>query len=255
MSSARRSRDSATAPAFVPPLAAVAGIVYSSWVLQFLINPHLDAVNGYVSELSATDQPYHGFFSGCDFLAGAVSIAVAALVVRRFRPRGWALGGWLALLLFGAFSIGDSLLAMDCAPNSDPTCALRERAGTVSFAHEFHSVTSTLVVMSGIVSLIALTIAARRYGRWPVLARWSWPVMVVETTAALATLPLMYFGLALGVMERIQVTVISVWLFVIATELYTGRRRARAAGRIVTRPVRPAGDGSPTAVRERAASP
>lgn len=237
----------------MPPLAAIAGIVYSSWVLQFLINPRLDAVNGYVSELSATDQPYHGFFSGCDFLAGALSITVGVVVLRRLRPRGWALVGWLALVLFGIFSIGDSLFAMDCAPNSDPTCALRERAETVSFAHEFHSVTSTLVVTSGIVSLIALTIAARRYGRWPVLARWSWPVMVAETSTALATLPLMYFGLVLGVMERIQVTVISVWLFVIAVELYTGRRRALAGGRIVTRPVGRA-RGGPRTVREKATS-
>ncbi|GAB3987406.1 hypothetical protein GCM10029978_106090 [Actinoallomurus acanthiterrae] len=252
MSSSERSRDQGTVPAFVPPLAAVAGVVYSSWILQFLLNPHLDAVNGYVSELSATDQPYRGLFSGCDFLAGTLSITVAAVVLRRLRPRGWALAGWLALLLFGIFSIGDSLFAMDCAPNSDPTCALRERAEKVSFAHEFHSVTSTLVVTSGIVSLIALTIAARRYGRWPVLARWSWPVMVVETTTALATLPLMYFGLTLGVMERIQVTVISVWLFVIAVELYTGRRRARAPGRIVTRPIRRTGD---PAVREKATFP
>ncbi|WP_345354975.1 DUF998 domain-containing protein [Actinoallomurus liliacearum] len=252
MTSARPAREAAMIPAFLPVLAAVAGVVYSSWILQFLIDPKLDAVNGYVSELSATDQPYHGFFSGCDFLAGALSIVVAAVVLRRLRPRGWALVGWAALLWFGVFSIGDSLFAMDCAPNSDPTCALRERAGTVSFAHEFHSVTSTLVVTSGIVSLIALTIAARRYGRWPVLARWSWPVMVVETGTALGTLPLMYFGLMLGVMERVQVTVISVWLFVIAVELYTGRRRARVAWTAL-RPVGPPDDRS--AVREQAASP
>jgi Protein of unknown function (DUF998) len=255
VNSARRSVDSATVPAFVPLLAAVAGVVYSSWVLQFLINPRLDAVNGYVSELSASDQPYHPFFAGCDFLAGVLSITVAAVVLRRLLPRGWALVGWLALLLFGVFSIGDSLFAMDCAPNSDPTCALRERAENVSFAHEFHSVTSVLVVTSGIVSLIALTIAARRYGRWPVLARWSWPVMVVETTTALATLPLMYFGLVLGIMERVQVTVISVWLFVIAVELYTGRRRAFASGSPVARSAGRAGRRSPSAVREKATSP
>ncbi|MCO5974681.1 DUF998 domain-containing protein [Actinoallomurus soli] len=253
MTSARPARDPATLPACLPVLAAIAGVVYSSWVLQFVINPKLDPVNGYVSELSATDQPYHGFFSGCDFFSGTLSIVVAAIVLRRLRPGGWALVGWLSLLLFGVFSIGDSLFAMDCAPNSDPTCALRERAGTVSFAHEFHSVTSTLVVTSGIVSLIALTIAARRYGRWPVLARWSWPVMVVETSTTLGTLPLMYFGLMLGVMERVQVTVISVWLIVIAVELYTGRRRALAAGPPALHPdARP--DGRSTE-REKATTP
>jgi hypothetical protein len=127
---------------------------------------------------------------------------------------------------------------MDCAPNSDTTCALRERAGKVSFAHQFHSVTSTCVVTGGIVSLIALTIAARRDRRWPVIARWSWLLLVLETVAAAATLPLMYFGVLLGVIERVQVAMISIWLFVIAGQLYTDRRRrpvSRAPGQAAVR--------------------
>lgn len=228
MSSPADSRGTGGIPGFVPVLAAVAGIVYSAWVLQFFVNPRLDPVNGYVSELSATDQPYHVLFSATDFLSGTLSIIVAALVLARRRPRGWAATGWAALAAFGAFSIADSLSAMDCAPNSDTTCALRERAGQVSFAHQFHSVTSVLVVTSGIVSLIALTIAARRRGGLPVIARWSREITIAETTTAVATLPLMYFGVLLGVMERIQVTVISLWLLVIAGELYAARRRARA---------------------------
>jgi hypothetical protein len=236
-------------PAVVPVLAAVAGVAYGAWILQFLINPQLDAVNGYVSELSASDQPFHYLFAAADFLAGALMIIVGGAVLRRLKPRRSALAGWLALTVFGAFSIGDSLFAMDCAPNSDTTCALRERAGKVSFAHQFHTVTSACVVTAGIVSLIALTIAARRHCRWPVIARWSWPLMVLETVTALATLPLMYLGVLLGVIERVQVSVISLWLFVIAGELYAGRRRQRRTPRAATR-TGFARDGS---VRERAA--
>ncbi|MCW2948056.1 MAG: hypothetical protein JWR24_4773 [Actinoallomurus sp.] len=224
MSSSRGSRDPGTVPAFVPVLAAVAGITYGSWILQFAINPQLDPVNGYVSELSASDQPFHYLFAASDFLSGLLTIIVTGAVLVLLRPRGWALAGWLALLVFGVFSIGDSLFAMDCAPNSDTTCALRERAGKVSFAHQFHTVTSACVVTAGIVSLLALTIAARRFRGWPVIARWSWLLMVAETATALATLPLMYFGVLLGVIERVQVAVISLWLFVIAGELYAGRR-------------------------------
>ena len=90
------------------------------------------------------------------------------------RTELFRLVGWLALVVFGVFSIADSLFAMDCAPNSDTTCALRERAGKVSFAHQFHSVTSVCVVTAGIISLIALTVASRRHRRLPVIARWSW---------------------------------------------------------------------------------
>ena len=240
------SREPSVVPAFAWLLAALAGFTYASWVLQFAVNPGLDPVNGYVSELSASDQPYHYLFAAGDLASGLLVIAMVAVVIRSLRPRGHALAGWLALVMFGAFSIADSAFAMDCAPNSDTTCALRERAGKVSFAHQFHSVTSTCVVMAGIISLIALTIASRRgHGRnplgerspgrhgpggLPVIARWSWPLLVVETVTAAATLPLMYLGMFLGVMERIQVAMISIWLFVIAAQLYAGRRRPRRRG-------------------------
>lgn len=235
MSSPADSRGAGGIPAFAPILAAVAGVAYSAWILQFFVNPRLDPVNGYVSELSATDQPHHDLFSAADFLSGTLSILVAAFVLRRWRPRGWAAAGWAALAVFGAFSIADSLSAMDCAPNSDTTCALRERAGKVSFAHQFHSVTSALVVVSGIAGIVALTIAARRRGGLPMIARWSREIAIAETVTAVATLPLMYFGVLLGVMERVQVIVISLWLFVIAGELHAARRRTGALARAQAR--------------------
>jgi hypothetical protein len=112
----------------------------------------------------------------------------------------------------------------------------------VSFAHQFHSVTSVCVVTAGIVSLIALTIAARRSRRWPVIARWSWLLLLVETATALATLPLMYFGVLLGVIERVQVAMVSMWLFVIAGQLYADRHRPPGP-REPTRQERQAGPG------------
>lgn len=237
------SREPGALPAVAWLAAALAGLAYASWVLQLALNRGLDPVNGYVSELSASDQPYHVLFSAADFASGMLTIVMVALVLRAVRPRGWELAGWLALVLFGVFSIADSLFAMDCAPNSDTTCALRERAGKVSFAHQFHSVTSVCVVSAGIASLVALTVAARRGRRRPVIARWGWPLLVVETVTALATLPLMYFGVLLGVVERVQVSMISIWLFVIAAQLYADRHRPTP---------RPAEPRPPDGARERA---
>jgi Protein of unknown function (DUF998) len=250
-----RTRGPGVVPAFAWLLAALAGVTYASWVLQFVLNPELDPVNGYVSELSATDQPYHLLFSAGDFVSGLLMIAVVAVVLRAVRPRGHALAGWLALLVFGVSSIGDALFAMDCAPNSDTACALLERAGKVSFAHQFHSVTSAFVVAAAIVSLVALTVAAR-HARLPVIARWGWPLLLAETAAAVATLPLMYSGVLLGVVERVQVALISLWLFAIAGQLYADRRRgpratssgARAAWSAPARPA-PERRGSRTTVR------
>src|SRR5215813_12090446 len=81
------SREPNAVPAFAWLLAALAGITYASWVLQFAINPELDPVNGYVSELSASDQPFHRLFAAGDFVSGLLTIAVVVIVLRALRPQ------------------------------------------------------------------------------------------------------------------------------------------------------------------------
>jgi hypothetical protein len=161
-------------------LAAVAGVSYTAWILEFLLSPDIDVVDGYVSELSARGQPYRLVFSAGDFTTGVLTVGVALAALLMLRRRPWAVAGWSALGLFGLWAIGDSVFSMDCAPSIDTTCALRERADQVSFSHQFHSVTSSLVIFFGIAALLALSIAARRYGWWPALARWGWLLALTE---------------------------------------------------------------------------
>jgi hypothetical protein len=117
---------------------------------------------------------------------------------------------------------------MDCAPSMDTGCALRERAEQVSFSHQFHSVTSSVVIFSGIVAILALSLAARRYGWWPALARWGWMLAIAEACCAVATLVLMLLGQWLGLAQRIQVTILCLALFVIAWALLAERGREAA---------------------------
>lgn len=210
--------------------AAVAGLSYSSWILEFPLHTKIDVVDGYVSELSATDQHWHRLFSAGDLVTGILVIftAVSGLVLLRRRP--WTVLGWGFLLLFGVSAIGDAVFSMDCAPSMDTSCALRERVGKVSFAHQFHDVTSGLVIMSGIAALLALSVAARRYGWWPVLARWGPVLAAAEACTATATLALMFFGLWLGLAQRVQISILCVGLLVIARALCSRDQAARPAG-------------------------
>jgi hypothetical protein len=217
-------------PQVVAWLAAVAAVTYSSWVLGYLLRPGLDAVDGYVSELSASDQPLHWVFSGGDLVTGVIMIGVSIVALLRLRRRPWAVAGWIFLLLFGIWAIGDATFSMDCAPSMDTTCALRERAGNVSFSHEFHSVTSSVVITCGIAALLCLSIAARRYGWWPALARWGWPLALVEAAAAVLTLALMWAGRWLGLVQRIQITILCLGLFLIAWALWEKPRVVRRRG-------------------------
>lgn len=214
-----------TVPPIVAGLAGVAAVTYSSWVLGFLFRPELDWVDGYVSELSAGDQPLNWVFGGGDLVTGVLMIFVACVALMRLERRPWAVAGWVALVSFGVWAIGDALFDMDCAPSLDTTCALRERAGLLSFSHTFHSVTSTGVISSGVVSLLCLSIAARRYDWWPAMARWGWLLALIETAAAAGTVFLLWKGFGGGLVQRLQITVLCAGLFVIAWTLRPERAK------------------------------
>jgi hypothetical protein len=223
-------------PVFAGILCGIAAISYSSWVLEVFLDPGIDVRDGYVSELSATDQPYSVVFRAGDLVTGALAIVVASTALVRLRRRPPAVTGWVALLLFGLGAIGDSVFAMDCAPNMDTGCALRERVAQVSFSHQFHALTSGVVVVAGIAAVLALSLAARRYGWWPALARWGWMLAAADAACAVATLALMLAGEPLGLAQRLQISFFCLALLVIAWALLAerepregGERRERVA--------------------------
>ncbi|XVQ10345.1 DUF998 domain-containing protein [Spirillospora sp. CA-255316] len=228
-----------SAPTLAALLALVAAVAYSTFFLEHWLSPEQDGINGYVSELSAVDQPYHSVYSGGDFVTGTLALTVAIIALLTLRRRPWAVIGWVALALFGLCAIGDAVFPLDCAPSLESGCALRERAGNVSFSHSFHAVTSSLVITFGVAALLALSLAARRYGWWPALARWGWLLALAETCCALGTLVAMVLGRWLGIVQRVQISILVLGLLTIAWALYQDRR---AHGRI----------GGTPPVRERA---
>src|SRR4051794_32981185 len=88
------------APAIAAVLAAVAGITYGTFLLEHFLSPNLDGINGYVSELSAVDQPYHVIYSAGDLVTGVLSIVVATICLMTLRRRRWSVTGWVSFALF-----------------------------------------------------------------------------------------------------------------------------------------------------------
>lgn len=218
-------------PMRVIVLALVAAVSYSTFLLENLLSPKLDFFNGYVSELSAADQPFHLVYSAGDFITGVLSILVAVATLRRLTRKPLATAGWAFLGLFGVCAIGDASFPLDCAPSLETWCALRERSEHVSFSHEFHSVTSSAVIVCGVAALLLLSLAARRYAWWPALARWGWLLALAESVFALGTLVAMYLGQWLGIVQRVQISVLCLGLLTIAWALYSDRRDASRATR------------------------
>jgi len=219
-----RPDEAGVAPAFTVAAFATAAVTYASFLLESVLSPEPDVVNGYVSELSAADQPGHLVYNVGDFITGGLVAvaAVTALVTLRRSP--WAVTGWLFLLMFGVATIADAAFPLDCAPSENTTCALLERSGKLSFSHQFHSVTSASAITCATVALFALSVAARRQGRWPSLARWGRPLALANVLAAVAVTALMTVGAWLGIAQRVQISILCLNLLLIAWALQADRR-------------------------------
>ncbi|MFJ5707002.1 DUF998 domain-containing protein [Streptomyces sp. NPDC093105] len=229
-------------------------LAYTAWVLEAVVRTGLDPVRAYVSELAATDQPFGGLFRAADLAAGLLVLTGAALGLRAARARAvpepgvprwartdprragrrpWLLVGWSALALFGAATALDSRLPLSCAATADPGCAAREAAGLLPATHTAHAVSSGLAMAGALVAMTALTVAARRYGLWPPLARTGPALLAlalaatVWTLAAVAAFESGHGGGALGAAQRLQVLLVAVWTGVLAVSV--AREAAREA--------------------------
>ncbi|MFF0481847.1 DUF998 domain-containing protein [Streptomyces sp. NPDC004435] len=237
-------------------------LAYTAWVLEVVVRTGLDPVRTYVSELAAADQPLGGLFRATDLVAGLLVLAgaVLGLLAARTpagppaepgtpswartdpRPSGrrpWLLAGWAALALFGAATAVDSRLPLSCAPTADPECAARETAGLVPATHTAHAVSSGLAMTGALLAMVLLTVAARRYGLWPPLARTGPFLVALELAATAWTLAEVASfeagkGLwALGAGQRLQVLLVAVWTGLLAVSLAregTTRRRSTGGG-------------------------
>ncbi|MEU7566306.1 DUF998 domain-containing protein [Streptomyces fradiae] len=221
---------------FVAVLLALGAFTYSMWLLEGPLATGLDPVQSYVSELAATDQPFGAFFRATDLLAGLLLLATALPPLLAARRRFWAAGGWAALALFGAATAADSRLPLSCAPTVDALCAAREDAGLVPFGHTAHAVSSGLATTGAVTAVVALTVAARRHGWWPPLARTGPVLVVLELAATAWTLVGVaafeaergHWGLGAG--QRAQLLLLAVWLLVLAWSLWRGSGRGGGGG-------------------------
>ncbi|WP_107115212.1 MULTISPECIES: DUF998 domain-containing protein [Streptomyces] len=209
----------------VAVLLVLGALTYSAWLAELPLHTGLDPVQSYVSELAATDQPLGTVFRTTDLVAGVLLLAAALLALTAVERRFWAVAGWAALAVFGAATAADSRLPLSCAPTVDAACVAREDAGLVPATHTAHAVSSTLAMAGAVTAVVALTVAARRYGWWPLLARTG-PLLVplvlaatAWTLAAVAAFEAERGHWALGAGQRLQLLLLAVWLLLLARAL------------------------------------
>ncbi|WP_260610147.1 DUF998 domain-containing protein [Streptomyces sp. WAC06614] len=216
-------------------LLALGAFAYAAWVLEVVLSTGLNPIETYVSELAAQDQPLGGLFRATDFTAGLLAFAGGLLALVRLTTypearRPWATVGWAGVTLFGAATAADAWLPLSCKPTVDPVCAARETAGLVPATHQAHAVSSTLAMCGALVAVVALTVAARRYGWWAPLARTGPLLLAAELAATVWTLGAIALFTAgrgtwaLGAGQRLQVLLVALWLGLLAYSVHRERR-------------------------------
>ncbi|MEV0249972.1 DUF998 domain-containing protein [Nocardia sp. NPDC050712] len=191
----------------------LAGLCYSSWLLEFVLPVHADPVNSFLSELDAEGKPYRWVFSTGDKITATLLIPTALAGLWLFPRRALTTVGWVALLCFSASTIADVLLPLhDCGTPGAPACA--EKA-LFPQLHQPHALSSTLAVTSIAVAVFAFSLAAFRYRpHWRILRELG---LVFLILGALATVWMLVADnlsgdYALGIAQRIQVGAMSLWL-------------------------------------------
>lgn len=218
-------------------LVAVAGVCYSSWVLEFFWATPLDPLRSFLSELDAAHRPHREVYEAGDIITACTSITAAALLLFP-KPlfRGWRpITAVVALAAFGASTLADALLPIDCIPGVDPDCPV-EPSGLLPQLHHIHALTSTLAVFSIFTVMIAATVAAYVDRLWPILRTWGLTVFVIMSVSTVWMLAAdnAHGDFRLGLAQRIQVGGMSVWLVIWAVAIVLEVRRLQASTPLVT---------------------
>lgn len=209
-------------------LILVAGLAYSSWVLQFLWPLQLDPLRTFLSELDAAHRPHRQVYMAGDIITASCAVlAGALLLVPRPVVRPWpAVVAAVAFACFGAATLADVLSPIECIPGVDAGCPA-ERSGLFPQLHHIHALTSTLAVVSISVTMIAATVAAYRFPVWRPLRTLGLAliVLIAMSTIWMLTADNLHGDYRLGLAQRIQVGGMSVWLIVWAATIFGGARR------------------------------
>lgn len=208
---------------------------YNTWVLWKPVNGNARIIDGYLSELSASDQPHDYFFRGGDLTTALILLVLgirALVLLRRYRPSRprWWFVAVAALVLFGLSTFFDAFFAMDCSPTLSALCKVAEESGRLSTIHYAHTYTSVGAQIGIVASMVAAWIAMQRSLVGTLRVRRALLVVCVVEVAALAVMMAMLAAgvSGLGYPQAVMVLAASIWFAGVGVGLAALERQPRA---------------------------
>lgn len=173
--------------------AAVAAVVYSSWIVGYFVNSHV-ALYGTASELAVKGQSFASLFRTGDFIVSACILASALLL---FVSRRIGQSLTIAMyMLFGVFTTLAAYFSLLCSP------VLQQCEGGAVLSRTF--IHTTFGLLAGICLFMAIIVEAQRRKRYKsllIIGSIAWVCLgllsvflgfLVDTPAYQATLQRLY---------------------------------------------------------------
>jgi len=214
-------------------LLVAGGVAYADWVLQLVLPVRADLTSSFVSELSASDQPFHDVFRAADTLGAVLLVlgAVAAWLATRRHAITWAL-----LVLMGACILVETMLPL---VGTFTFGAHLPHPGTHSWWHrisEPHGAASLAETVTFLALVIRCTVQLRHVGVPVATRRWLAVVGIAALllgaldAALTASLLLSGHAVALGLVQRAGVTLTAIWLSAAPAYLLLAGARTTSPG-------------------------
>lgn len=182
----------------------VGPLIYTvTWLVLGFLDPTYSHIRDPISNLSASGVPYAPVMTSIIILF-ALLIVAFAFGLQRSLPAGFW-GGPAALVIAGIGYMGIALFPLDLANPADPNVP--------------HTISASITVFALMFAPVLLLPRLRRDTGWRNLRGYSIATTVLALAfAVLASLPA--FASLQGLMQRLVLTVVVVWMFVIAIRLY-----------------------------------
>ena len=215
----------------IPLIAVLAALCFNNWLLGPLLNYHLFASNGSVSEFSATNQPYYLIFRTFDIFSGLLFALLALLLAQFLQQKDkWRHTLVLGLAILGIANVLDAFFTLPCAETLDKVCNVPINISLRHLEIPSHGYSSVIIA----ICYFLLPLAGILYGR----AKNFKYLMVFSVIAALVAL--VSFASAIseyvssqsfsvrtsGFGQEAQMIVMGVWLITWAFDVCKPKLRA-----------------------------
>jgi len=130
-------------------LIAIGILIYSTWIFEFFLNPHLSLTQSYVSELAVHGQPNLYYFRIVNLVGSSLTSIGFLELLNQFKNDGLKTTKIfvLSMCVISLAGIVNAIFPMDCAPSQSYACLVAQDHYQINFSQWVHQ--STAIVMFG----------------------------------------------------------------------------------------------------------